>query len=155
MKNIWIKTWSLSLSSLASLFQSRQRPKCKIILALTFILGLLPHVQGVSVWLEVRIIHRVLLARWSPVGHPGLVEGHEVDLTGRTTLSTWEEYLKHSSSGLFLITLYLKPTLSFLSHRNLSFCAFLCMNTPSKWPVSTLRISMALLPQPMICPVPM
>ena len=46
-------------------------------------------------------------------------------------------------------------TLSFLSHRNLSFCAFLCMNTPSRWPVSTLRISMALLPHPMICPVPM
>ena len=29
-------------------------------------------------------------------------------------------------------------TLSFLSQRNFSFCAFLCMNTPSKWPVSTL-----------------
>lgn len=28
------------------------------------------------------------------------------------------------------------------------------MNTPSRWPVSTLRISIALLPQPMIWPVP-
>lgn len=48
-----------------------------------------------------------------------------------------------------------KITLSFLSQRNFSLWAFLCMNTPSRWPVSTLRISMALLPQPMIWPVPM
>lgn len=44
-------------------------------------------------------------------------------------------------------------TLSFLSQRNLSFCAFLCMNTPSKCPVSAARISIALFPQPIICPV--
>lgn len=48
-----------------------------------------------------------------------------------------------------------RHTLSFLSQRNLSLCAFLCMNTPSRCPESTDRISMALLPQPMIWPVPM
>ena len=46
-------------------------------------------------------------------------------------------------------------TLSLRSQRNFSFCDFLCMNTPSRWPVSTERISMALLPQPMIWLVPM
>ena len=42
------------------------------------------------------------------------------------------------------------PTLSFRSHRNLSLWARLCMKTPSRWPVSTERISMAFSPQPMI-----
>lgn len=40
-------------------------------------------------------------------------------------------------------------TLSFLSHRNFSFCAFLCINTPSRFPVSTERSSIAFSPQPM------
>ena len=44
-------------------------------------------------------------------------------------------------------------TLSFLSHKNFSFCAFLCINTPSRWPVSADRISIALFPQPIIWPV--
>lgn len=41
-------------------------------------------------------------------------------------------------------------TLSFRSHRNLSLWARLCMKTPSRWPVSTERISMAFSPQPII-----
>lgn len=41
-------------------------------------------------------------------------------------------------------------TLSFLSHRNFSLWALLCMKTPSRWPVSTERISMAFSPHPMI-----
>lgn len=41
-------------------------------------------------------------------------------------------------------------TLSLRSHKNLSLCALLCMNTPSKCPVSTDRISIAFSPQPMI-----
>lgn len=41
-------------------------------------------------------------------------------------------------------------TLSFLSQRNLSLWALLCIKTPSRWPVSTERISMAFSPQPMI-----
>lgn len=40
--------------------------------------------------------------------------------------------------------------MSFRSHRNLSLWARLCMKTPSRWPVSTERISMAFSPQPMI-----
>lgn len=43
-----------------------------------------------------------------------------------------------------------KNTLSFLSDRNFSRCARLCMKTPSRCPVSTERISMAFSPQPMI-----
>ena len=39
-------------------------------------------------------------------------------------------------------------TLSFLSHRNLSFWAFLCMKTPSKFPVLADLSSMAFSPQP-------
>lgn len=54
-----------------------------------------------------------------------------------------------------IMPLWLAHTLSFRSHKNLSFCAFLCMKTPSRWPVSTPRISIALLPHPMIWPVPM
>jgi len=41
-------------------------------------------------------------------------------------------------------------TLSLRSHKNLSLCALLCMNTPSKCPVSTDRISIAFSPQPII-----
>ena len=41
-------------------------------------------------------------------------------------------------------------TLSFLSQRNLSFCALLCINTPSRWPESTALISMAFEPHPMM-----
>ena len=47
------------------------------------------------------------------------------------------------------------PTLSFRSHKNFNFCAFLCIKTPSRCPVSAARISIALLPQPIIWPVPM
>lgn len=41
-------------------------------------------------------------------------------------------------------------TLSFLSQRNFSLWALLCMKTPSRWPVSTDLISMAFSPHPMI-----
>lgn len=41
-------------------------------------------------------------------------------------------------------------TLSFRSQRNLSLWALLCIKTPSRWPVSTERISMAFSPQPII-----
>ena len=50
---------------------------------------------------------------------------------------------------------YRTRTLSFRSQRNLSFCGFLCMKTPSSSPLSTDRISMALWPQPITWPVPM
>lgn len=40
------------------------------------------------------------------------------------------------------------PTLSFLSHRNFSFWAFLCMKTPSRFPVLADLSSMAFSPQP-------
>lgn len=52
--------------------------------------------------------------------------------------------------GACFCTMIQKLTLSFLSHKNFSLCALLCMKTPSKWPVSTERISIAFSPQPMI-----
>ena len=81
---------------------------------------------------QVLVIHRL------PVRHPRLVERHEVDLARGPTLGAGEEYLeiKISNPVQFCSNL----TLSFLSQRNFNFCAFLCINTPSKCPVSTLLI---------------
>jgi len=56
---------------------------------------------------------------------------------------------------IIAIIITMAQTLSFRSQRNLSFCGFLCMKTPSSSPVSTERISMALWPQPITWPVPM
>lgn len=87
------------------------------------------------------------------------------------------KYIWHDDAPLAL----LKNTLSLRSQRNFRRWAFLCIKTPSKWPVSTERIwmrakhisiiilksnrchsmrllnytSIALLPQPIIWPVPM
>lgn len=44
----------------------------------------------------------------------------------------------------------IRLTLSFLSQRNFSLWALLCMKTPSRWPVSTDLISIAFSPHPMI-----
>lgn len=46
------------------------------------------------------------------------------------------KYIWHDEPPLAL----LKNTLSFRSHKNLRRWAFLCIKTPSKWPVSTERI---------------
>lgn len=68
--------------------------------------------------------------------------------TTNITFLSWIRWMKKFNYSIL-------NTLSLRSQRNLSLWAFLCMKTPSKCPLSTLLISMALLPQPMICPVPM
>lgn len=66
---------------------------------------------------------------------------------------TCQYHLKFScySSWLYhTLSVCISLTLSFLSQRNFSLWALLCMKTPSRWPVSTERISMAFSPHPMI-----
>lgn len=64
--------------------------------------------------------------------------------------SGWRQTLSPGLCLMRCLVMKLDATLSFLSQRNLSLWALLCMKTPSRWPVSTERISMAFSPQPMI-----
>ena len=78
-------------------------------------------VLDLSSWCQAAICLYVTLSPFSlPVGHPGLVERHEVDLTRRTSLGAGEENLK-TRTVILLLNLALRLTLSFLSHKNLSF----------------------------------
>lgn len=69
-------------------------------------------------------------------------QGQPNPSTRLSHLSSWQHTGAGSGEGNY--------TLSLRSHKNLSLCALLCMNTPSKCPVSTDRISIAFSPQPII-----
>lgn len=109
--------------------------------------------------------HGIFLLLWLNYWHVLVQWGHVQipEPSGEATSS--RAHYQLAMPGLFSVMKYIwhedppladeKNTLSLRSHKNLSRCAFLCMNTPSRWPLSTERISMALLPQPIICPVPM
>ena len=97
------------------------------------------------------------------LGRQPAVQGHEVDLRvggglygskedlGRGGEERVEEGEREGSNMVKGRDSRYMPTrtLSLRSHKKRNFCVFLCMKMPSIWPVSTERISIPLLPQPM------
>lgn len=94
-----------------------------------------------------------------PIRHAWFVESHEVDLTRWSTFGTAEEY--------FVIAFAQKlQTLRFFMHEDTIQVtrfnrAYLCKLKKSEWATEIPKMqtfnftSIALLPQPIICPVPM